>query len=524
MPSILGLKARSAPDQARAALFSPGVFMKYVLALDEGTTSARAVLFDAAGQAVALAQREFSQHYPRPGWVEHDLVEIANAQFDVAREALNAAGATPGDIEAIGVANQRETTGMWDRATGVPIAPAIVWQDRRTAEICDRWKADGLAPYVRARTGLEIDAYFSASKIAWMLDHVPGARRRAEAGELAFGTIDAWLLWQLTDGQVHATDATNASRTMLFDIHRLTWDDELLRAFNIPRSLLPEVKPSRQVYGEARPRWGLGGAPVAGVAGDQQAALFGQLCVSPGLTKNTYGTGCFMLRATGVQAIESRNRLITTIAASDDGQARYALEGSVFIAGAVVQWLRDGLKLIKTADDVNLLAQTVPDNGGVYLVPAFAGLGAPHWDAYARGSINGLTRGTTAGHLARAALEGIALQSADLFDAMRADSGGPVEELRVDGGACRSDLLLQFQADLLRIPVIRPRVTETTALGAAYLAGLAVGFWPSTAALERQRAIDRRFEPTMNPDRALAIRHQWARAVERARGWEEAAP
>jgi glycerol kinase len=400
------------------------------------------------------------------------------------------------------------------------VCNAIVWQDRRTAAFCDKLRADGHEALIRDRTGLVVDAYFSGSKLAWILDNVPGARQRAEAGRLAFGTVDTWLVWQLTDGQLHVTDSSNASRTMLYDIHAGRWDDDLLKLMRIPRSVLPEVRASSEVYGPVSSALGLGGVPIAGIAGDQQSALFGQLCTTPGLTKNTYGTGCFMLQCTGPKAVASRNKLVTTVAWTMNGKTDYALEGSVFIAGAVVQWLRDGLGLIRTAEEVNALAATVPDSGGVYLVPAFAGLGAPHWDPYARGTVVGITRGTTAGHLARAALESIAFQSADLIDAMRADAGQGVAELRVDGGACRSDLLMQFQADLLGVPVVRPAVTETTALGAAYLAGLAVGFWKSPAEIADQRVIERRFEPAMPAAKAKELRATWDRAVGRSKGWE----
>jgi glycerol kinase len=495
--------------------------MAYILALDSGTTSARAILFDHGGAVRAVAQKEFAQHYPHPGWVEHDASEIWTAQISVAIEALGKAGVGPRDVAAVGITNQRETAVVWDRQTGEPVCKAIVWQDRRTAQFCDRLRAGGHEKLIRDKTGLVIDSYFSGSKIAWILDNVPGARQKAEAGRLAFGTIDTWLVWKLTDGQLHVTDSSNASRTMLYDIHRGGWDDELLKLFNIPRSMLAEVRPSSGVYGEITSSVGLGTVPIAGIAGDQQAALFGQLCTSPGLTKNTYGTGCFMLQCTGPKAVASKNNLVTTVAWTMDGRTDYALEGSVFIAGAVVQWLRDGLGIIRSSEEVGALARSVPDNCGVYLVPAFAGLGAPHWDPYARGTIVGLTRGTTAGHIARAALEGIAFQSADLLDAMRADAGEPVAELRVDGGASRSDLLMQFQADLLGAPVVRPAVTETTALGAAYLAGLAVDYWRTPEEIAAQRVIDRRFEPAMDPATARELRANWNRAVERARGWAQ---
>jgi glycerol kinase len=493
--------------------------MKFVLSLDSGTTSVRAILFDHDGTIRAVAQKEFTQHYPQPGWVEHDANEIWSSQLGVAVEALSRAGATAKEVAAVGITNQRETTVVWDRATGEPVHKAIVWQDRRTAQECENLRADGHETVIRNKTGLVLDAYFSGTKVAWILDHVAGARAAAEAGKLAFGTIDTWLVWKLTDGKLHLTDPSNASRTLLYDIHRKTWDDYLLKLFRVPRAMLPEVKPSSVVYGPVT-AVGVGSVPIAGIAGDQQAALFGQLCTEPGLTKNTYGTGCFMLQCTGPTAVASKNQLVTTVAWELNGKTDYALEGSVFVAGAVVQWLRDGLKIIRTAEEVNALAATVPDAGGVYFVPAFVGLGAPHWDPHARGSISGLTRGTTAGHLARAALESIAYQSADLLDAMAADAGKPVPELRVDGGACRSDLLMQFQADLLGVPVVRPAVTETTALGAAYLGGLAVGFWKSPAEIATQRKIERRFEPKMVRGRAVELRAGWAKAVGRAKGWD----
>lgn len=497
--------------------------MPDILALDSGTTSARAIVFDHGGAVRTVAQKEFTQHYPQPGWVEHDANEIWIAQISVAVEALGKAGIGPKDVAAVGITNQRETTVVWDRQTGEPVCKAIVWQDRRTAPFCDRLRAGGYEQLIRERTGLVIDAYFSGSKVAWILDNVPGTRQKAEAGRLAFGTIDTWLVWKLTGGKLHVTDSSNASRTMLYDIHRGSWDGELLNLFNVPRSMLPEVRPSSGVYGEITSSLGLGNVPIAGIAGDQQAALFGQLCTSPGLTKNTYGTGCFMLQCTGPTAVASKNNLVTTVAWTMNGRTDYALEGSVFIAGAVVQWLRDGLGLIRASEEVGPLARTVPDNGGVYLVPAFTGLGAPHWDPYARGTIVGITHGTTAGHIARAALEGIAFQAAELLDAMRADAGEPVAELRVDGGASRADLLMQFQADVLGVPVVRPAVTETTALGAAYLAGLAVGYWKTPEEIASQRKIDRRFEPAMDPAKARELRANWNRAVERAKGWAKPA-
>ncbi|HVK10785.1 MAG TPA: glycerol kinase GlpK [Gemmataceae bacterium] len=492
--------------------------MTYILSLDEGTTSARAIVFDRDGAVRAVAQKEFTQNYPQPGWVEHDAEEIWAAQIGVAVEALTRARIQPKDVAAVGITNQRETAVVWDRETGAPVGPAIVWQDRRTAGHCDRLTADGHEGMIQARTGLLIDAYFSGTKVAWLLENVPGARAKAEAGKLAFGTIDSWLIWKLTGGALHITDVSNASRTLLFNIHTGQWDDELLKLLNVPRSMLPEVRASSEVYGEVTTA-GLAGIRLAGIAGDQQAALFGQMCFTPGLTKNTYGTGCFMLQTTGEQAVASKNRLLTTIAWKLGGKTSYALEGAVFVGGAVVQWLRDGLQIIRSAEEVNALAATVPDNGGVYIVPAFTGLGAPHWDPYARGTLVGITRGTTAGHIARAALESIAFQSADLLEAMRADSRVPPAEMRVDGGAAKSDLLMQTQADLLGVPVARPVVTETTALGAAYLAGLAVGYWKTTDELAAQYQVERRFEPAMKADRAAALKADWARAVERAKGW-----
>jgi glycerol kinase len=490
--------------------------MPYVLALDQGTTSSRAIVFDHDGAMVALAQRELTQHFPRPGWVEHDPEEIWLSQHGVALEALAKAGLAAPDIVAIGIANQRETTLAWERDTGRPVHNAIVWQDRRTAQACEQLKTAGHEETVRRKTGLIIDPYFSATKLAWLLDNVEGARRTAEEGRLAFGTVDAWLLYKLTGR--HTTDVTNASRTMLFDIHGGAWDDELLGLLNIPRSVLPEVGPSSGVYGDAAVE-GLEGVPVTGVAGDQQAALFGQTCFDAGMAKNTYGTGCFALLNTGAQPAASQHGLISTIAWQVGDGMDYALEGSVFSAGATVQWLRDGLGIIASAAEVEGLAASVADNGGVYLVPAFAGLGAPHWDPHARGTIVGLTRDTTAGHIARAALEGVAYQVADILEVMQADTGIAMPELRVDGGASANDLLMQFQADILGVPVTRPKVTETTALGAAYLAGLATGFWDSKEAIARHAAIDRRFEPSMPREQALSLRSRWQQALERSLGW-----
>jgi glycerol kinase len=490
--------------------------MPYILALDQGTTSSRAIVFDHEGAVRAVAQKEFTQIFPQAGWVEHDPHEIWASQIGVASEALARAGMQPADVAAIGITNQRETTLVWDRVTGEPVHHAIVWQDRRTADFCEQLKADGAGEVVQAKTGLLIDAYFSASKLRWLLDHVPGTRAKADAGRLAFGTVDTWLLWKLTGGEHHATDVSNASRTMLFNIHTREWDDELLRLFGIPRSLLPEVRSSSEVYGYVSRSLGLQSVPIAGMAGDQQAALFGQMCRQPGMSKNTYGTGCFLLQNIGATPKRSRQRLVTTLAWQIGDDIEYAFEGSVFIGGAVVQWLRDGLGLIRNTADVEALASS--DNGGVYLVPAFAGLGAPHWDPYARGALVGITRGTTAGHLARAALEGIAYQVADLLDAMHADAGVPLTELRVDGGAAANDTLMQFQADVLGVPVVRPAVTETTALGAAYLAGLAVGYWTSDAITSQWR-VNRRFEPRMAAADASILRHRWSDAVERAKGW-----
>ena len=496
--------------------------MPYILALDEGTTSARAIVFDHDGAMKAVAQREFAQMFPRAGWVEHDPQEIWNSQASVALAALDQARLQPRDLAAVGITNQRETALLWDRDTGQAVSNAIVWQDRRTASLCDNLTADGCEPLIQQRTGLVLDAYFSASKVAWMLDNVPGARARAEAGKLAFGTVDSWLVWKLTGGRKHITDVSNAARTLLFNIHTGAWDDDLLELFHIPASLLPEVRPSSEVYGEITFPRGLAQMPLGGIAGDQQAALFGQLCVTPGLAKNTYGTGCFMLQNTGEKPVASRNRLLTTIAWKMKGRTEYAVEGSVFVGGAVVQWVRDGLGLIRSSTEIEALATAVPDNGGVYLVPAFAGLGAPHWDPYARGALVGITRGTTAAHIARAALESIAYQVADLLEAMQTDTGVALPELRVDGGAVQNDLLMQFQADLLGVPVVRPAVTETTALGAAYLAGLAVGFWRTLEDLTDQWRIERRFEPRMARTQANALRERWHAAVERSKKWERA--
>jgi glycerol kinase len=498
--------------------------MAYVLALDQGTTSSRAILFDDAGAIAAVAQKEFQQFYPQAGWVEHDPAEILSSQMSCAAEVLARAGALarvgtrPPDVAAIGITNQRETVIVWERATGKAIHPAIVWQDRRTAPQCDLLEKSGAGEAVAAKTGLVLDPYFSATKLRWILDNVPGARTRAERGELAFGTVDSWLVWHLTGGQKHVTDVTNASRTLLFNIVKGEWDADLLKLFGIPESMLPEVVWSSERVGEAA-ALGLGGVPIAGIAGDQQAALFGQLCWSAGEAKNTYGTGCFLLENIGTRFMRSRARLITTVAASAQKRLEYALEGSIFIAGAVVQWLRDNLKLIGSSADVEALAASVPDTGGVVFVPAFVGLGAPHWDAHAVGLLIGLRRDTGHGHIARAALEAIAFQVADVLEAVGSDTGSPLRELRVDGGAAVNDLLMQFQADVLGVPVVRPRMTETTALGAAYLAGLAVGFWANPEALRAEREGDVRFEPKMSAADRAERRARWQKAVERAKEW-----
>ena len=490
---------------------------EYILALDQGTTSSRAILFDHAGQPCGIAQQEFPQHYPHPGWVEHDPEDIWTSQLAVAQRVLREQGVRAAQVRAIGIANQRETTLLWDRLTGEAVAPAIVWQDRRTAAECDRLREEGHAPRIHASTGLELDPYFSATKLAWLLQHVPGACARAEQGALCFGTVDSWLAFRLTGR--HVTDASNASRTMLFNIHDMCWDEGLLALFGIPPAVLPEVVPSS---GEIRrTHAALFGEPiaVAGIAGDQQAATFGQACHKRGMVKNTYGTGCFMLMHAGAQAPRSHNRLLSTVGWSLDGATDYLLEGSVFMAGATIQWLRDGLGIISTSSEVEALALTVPDNGGVYLVPAFAGLGAPHWDPYARGSLVGMTRGTTRGHIARAAVEAIAYQSTELLDAMRRDASCEVTEVRADGGASRNDALMQFQADLLGVPVVRPQVTETTALGAAYLAGIACGFWESREEISSQWRAQRIFEPSIGADQRSDLMAQWQRAVTRSLGW-----
>jgi glycerol kinase len=501
--------------------------MAYVLSLDQGTTSSRAILFDHAGTIVAVAQQEFQQIYPKPGWVEHDPTEILTSQMSCAVQALVRAGAEAQDVAALGITNQRETVVVWERETGKPVYNAIVWQDRRGAGHCESLRNDGAEPMVRAKTGLVLDPYFSATKVAWILDNLPGVRQQAEDGKLAMGTIDSWLIWNLTNGPgqtpVHVTDQTNASRTLLYNIVEGKWDDELLRLFRIPASMLPEVRWSSEWIAEVNTSLGLGGIPIAGIAGDQQAALFGQLCFQPGEAKNTYGTGCFLLQNIGTGFLESKNRLITTLAASGDRRLEYALEGSIFIGGAVVQWLRDNLKLIGSSAEVELLAATVPDSDGVVFVPAFVGLGAPHWDPHASGLIIGLRRSTQPGHIARAALESIAFQVADALEAMQQDSisgaGVSLPALRVDGGAAVNDLMMQFQADVLRVPVIRPQVTETTALGAAYLAGLATGFWSGETELREQRQKDVRFEPMQDAAAIEARRNRWKEAVARSRRW-----
>jgi glycerol kinase len=493
---------------------------RFIMALDQGTTSSRAILFDVAGAAVAVDQHEFPQHFRKPGWVEHDADEIWESQLRAARGVLEKAGAGAADVVGIGITNQRETSMVWERDSGRPIHPAIVWQSRQTTPICDALRARGLEEEVRARTGLRIDAYFSATKIRFILDAVEGAQARAERGELCFGTVDTWLLYKLTKGRVHATEYSNASRTLVFNIHELDWDDLLLGELRIPREMLPAVRDSSGVFGEVDPEWFGGAIPVAGIAGDQQAALFGQACFEPGLAKNTYGTGCFVLMNTGDEAPRSETGLVTTIAWGLDGKVEYALEGSIFVAGAAVQWLRDGIGLVSSAEETEALARAVPDTGGVYVVPAFVGLGAPYWDERARGAIVGITRGTQREHLVRATLESIAYQTRDVMECVGRDSGIAPQALRVDGGACRNDFLMQFQADILGTPVLRPRVLEVTALGAAALAGLGVGFWKDTSALQQAISVERRFEPQLGESEREALYAGWKRAVERSRGWE----
>jgi glycerol kinase len=495
--------------------------MSYVLALDQGTTSSRAILFDQSGAIAAVAQHEFQQFYPQAGWVEHDATEILSSQMSCAVEVLGKVGARPRDVAAIGITNQRETVVVWDRATGKPIHPAIVWQDRRTAAFCKQLEDQGSGDSVSSKTGLVLDPYFSATKIKWILDNVSGARARAERGELAFGTIDSWLIWHLTSGSKHVTDVTNASRTLLYNIVKGEWDKELLSLFGVPESMLPQVVWSSERITEVTTTLGLGGIAIAGIAGDQQAALFGQLCWSAGQAKNTYGTGCFLLQNIGTQVVRSKHKLITTVAASAQRRLEYAFEGSIFIGGAVVQWLRDNLKIIASSGDVEALAASVPNTNGVVFVPAFVGLGAPHWDAHAAGMLIGLRRDTSPGHIARAALEAITFQVADVLEAVESETGAPLQALRVDGGAAVNDLLMQFQADVLGVPVVRPRVTETTALGAAYLAGLATGFWSGPDDLRAKLQGDTRFEPKMSTEERAQRRALWQRAVERAKAWTE---
>jgi glycerol kinase len=494
---------------------------KYILSLDQGTTSSRAIVFDVEGNIVAVAQKEFTQYFPQPGWVEHDANEIWSTQLGVATEAILKAGLTIHDIAGIGITNQRETAVVWDRNTHQPVHNALVWQDRRTAAYCDELKKDGSAEVIRAKTGLVTDAYFSATKVKWILDNVAGARAKAQNGELCFGTIDSWLLWKLTNGKVHATDVSNASRTLLFNIHTMQWDEDLLKLFGIPQAMLPEVRSSSEIYGYTQHLLTAADIPVSGIAGDQQAALFGQMCTHPGMVKNTYGTGCFMLMNTGTTPVVSNNNLLTTVAWKINGEVQYALEGSVFIAGAVVQWLRDGLRLIQSSSEVEALVLKTEDNGGVYMVPAFTGLGAPHWNQHARGTVVGITRGTTDAHLARAAVESIAYQTMDVLKAMEADAGLSIREVRVDGGATVNNYLMQFQSDILKTAVARPQVTETTALGAAYLAGLAVGFWSSIEEIEKQWKVDRVFQPNGTKNTSQMIQ-EWHRAVKAARAWAEA--
>ena len=494
---------------------------QYILALDQGTTSSRAIIFDQKGAIITTVQKEFTQIFPQPGWVEHDANEIWSTQLGVAAEAITKAGLYPENIAAIGITNQRETTVVWERATGKPVYNAIVWQDRRTASFCDELKEQGLDKTILEKTGLIVDAYFSASKVKWILDNVTGAREKANKGELCFGTIDTWLIWNLTKGQIHVTDVSNASRTMLCNIHTLQWDGELEKIFDIPGNMLPQIRSSSEVYGHTQNILTSHNIPIAGIAGDQQAALFGQMCTQPGMVKNTYGTGCFMLMNTGEKPVASTNNLLTTVAWKVNGITNYALEGSVFIAGAVVQWLRDGLGIIHKSTEVEALAAKVNSNEGVYVVPAFTGLGAPHWNQEARGTMVGLTRGTTAAHIARASLESIAYQTMDVLKAMEADSGIAIKELRVDGGATANGLLMQFQSDILNTKVLRPEITETTALGAAYLAGLAVGFWKSIDEIQDQWQVDITFEPAMTKEDRTTLTKGWQRAVRSAIAWAD---
>lgn len=495
--------------------------MRYILSMDQGTTSSRAILFDISGSIAAVAQKEFKQIFPESGWVEHDPMEIWVSQAAVAKEAMLKLGIKSDQVHAIGITNQRETTIVWDKQTGEPVYNAIVWQDRRTASYCDALKQEGKASMIQEKTGLVVDAYFSGTKLRWILEHVPGVRARAEKGQLAFGTVDSWLLWKLTEGKVHATDVSNASRTMLFNLHTLDWDDELLQLMNVPRSMMPKVKSNSEVYGYAA-AIGMPNVPVAGMAGDQQSALFGQMCTSEGMVKNTYGTGCFMLMNTGTRIVASKNNLLTTVAWQLNGITHYALEGSVFIAGAAVQWLRDGLKIIHSSGEVQTLATAVADNGGVVVVPAFSGLGAPYWNPYARGAIFGISRGTTDAHIARATLESIALQTHDVVKSMESDAGVPIAELRVDGGATVNDLMMQFQSDILGVNVLRPEVIETTALGAAYLAGLATGYWSSTSEIASQWKVSGSFQPAMDEEHKQAFIREWKRAVQSVLSWSNA--
>ncbi len=494
---------------------------KYILALDQGTSSSRAIIFDHEGHIRATSQKEFPQHFPKPGWVEHNPKDIWSSEAAVVAEAITSLGINGLDIAGIGITNQRETTIVWDAETGEPVYNAIVWQDRRTSEFCDSLKAKGLTEFIREKTGLIVDAYFSATKIRWILENVPGAREKAEAGKLRFGTVDSWLIWNLTRGDVHVTDVSNASRTMLFNIHTLTWDEDLLKLLGIPASMMPEVRSSSEIYGYTKTTIFAHKVPIAGIAGDQQAALFGQMCTTPGSVKNTYGTGCFLLMNSGTKPIMSSHNLLTTVAWKIGDTVNYALEGSIFVGGSAVQWLRDGLGIIKSSSEIEELAMTVTDNGGVYFVPALTGLGAPYWDQYAKGTICGLTRGTTAAHIARAALEGIAFETMDIVKAMEKDSGIELSELKVDGGASRNNLMMQFQADILGTKVIRPQITETTALGACYLAGLAVGYWDSLEDIKRQWAAERTFKPLAPAEKVMKLKEGWADAIKRTLSGKE---
>lgn len=514
--SVLLVKFVCRPTKSESCILTNLTTMeKYILSLDQGTSSSRAILFNRRGEACAVSQREFTQHFPQPGWVEHDAVEIWASESSVITDAIHTLGISPEQIAAIGITNQRETTVVWDAKTGKPICNAIVWQDRRTSQYCDSLKQEGFTNRIREKTGLIIDAYFSATKIRWILKNVPGAQERAQRGELRFGTIDSWLVWNLTGGETHITDVSNASRTMLFNIHTMHWDEELLSLFEIPKSMMPQVRESSEIYGMTSAPFLGARIPIAGIAGDQQAALFGQMCTEPGAVKNTYGTGCFLLMNTGEKPVMSKNRLLTTVAWKIEGKTTYALEGSIFVAGSVVQWLRDGLGIIRSSQEVEALASSVEDTNGVYMVPALTGLGAPHWDQYAKGTITGITRGTTAAHIARAALEGIALQTMDIVEAMERDCGLKLSELKVDGGASKNNLLMQFQSDMLQARVIRPQITETTALGAAYLAGLAVGYWPSVSEIRKQWAAERCFTPELSDESRSTKKSGWQQAISR---------